>query len=363
MKVVLVAYGPLGTRSGGYFYDRMLAQELGSRGHSVQVVPIPPRRGPLNISYNLSSRLLEDLVGASPDILLEDELCHPSLFLMNRRFRRRSPAPIVSIVHHLASSAAPSAGGRARCRALEKRYLASVDAFVFNSGDSREAVSGLMGRAPPGVVACPGRDHTVLGGGAKDLLARPLRLLYIGNILPHKGLDVLVRALALRRDEDVVLEVIGELADRRYFAKVEGLVRKEGLAGRVTFRGYVPNRELDELLERAHVLVVPSIYEGYGIICGEACCHGVPVIASDVGGLKGTVPSGIGFRVPPGDPAALAERIAFLDRHRDELGVLSSSARRHAASLPSWRESMGRAADLLERMAPGGRSSLHGLKP
>lgn len=358
MKAALVVYDSLDTRSGGYFYDRMLVKALGSRGHYVHVISVPLRRYPLNVVDNLSPWLFGELVGASPDLLLEDELCHPSLFMLNRRFRKRSPVPIISIVHHLTSSATLSAGGRALSRSLEKRYLSSVDAFVFNSEDSRAVVSGLLGRTPLGVVACPGRDHIGVGAGSKDLASRPLRLLYIGNVLPHKGLDVLVRAMVLLRKEDIALEVIGAPADQRYFGKVEDLVRQEGLEGRITFRGYVPSSELSGLLENGHVLVAPSFYEGYGITCGEACCHGVPVIASDVGGLKETVPSEVGYRVPPGDPAALAERISFLYHHRDRLEAMSSSARRHAASLSSWEESMGRAVDFLERLASGRRSSL-----
>lgn len=358
MKVALVVYGSLDARSGGYLYDRMLVSALGSRGHSVRVVSIPPRRYPLNALDNLSPRLLDEMVDPSPDVLVEDELCHPSLFTMNRRFRKRSPAPVLSIVHHLTSSAARSAGERALARAMERRYLNSADAFVFNSNDSRDAVSALLGRTPPGVVACPGRDHAEAGGEAKDLRWGPLRLLYIGNILPHKGLDVLVKAMIMLGGENITLDVVGAPADGRYLRRVEGLVRREGLAGKITFRGYVPSSELSELLESAHVLVVPSYYEGYGITCGEACGRGVPVIASDVGGLRETVPPDVGYRVPPGDPAALAERISFLHHHRDRLEAMSWSARRHAASLPSWEESMGTAVDLIESVASGSPSSL-----
>lgn len=358
MRAALVIYGSIDSRSGGYLYDRMLVNELESRGHDANIISLPLRRYPLGALDNLSSRTLEEMTGASPDVLLEDELCHPSLFMLNRRFRERSPAPIISIVHHLACSAERSARRRALSRALEKRYLGSVDAFVLNSNDSKEAVSGLLGKNITGVVACPGRDRAEIEGRAKDFRSGKLRLLYVGNILPHKGLDVLVRAVAMLKDEDVSLDVVGAPADRSFFRKVERTVRKEGLGDRIAFHGYVPRSALDEMLEDGHVLVAPSFHEGYGITCVEACCHGVPVIASDVGGLKETVPPEVGYRVPPGDPAALAGRISFLDHNRATLEALSSTAREHAASLPSWEDSMGRAVDFIEEQASRGRAPL-----
>ena len=97
MKLGLVIYGSLDTMSGGYLYDRMLVSRLRQHGDDVEIISLPPGRYGRNLLDNFR---FHESTGF--DIMLQDELCHPSLLIQNAR---QHPCPIVSIVHNLRSAA------------------------------------------------------------------------------------------------------------------------------------------------------------------------------------------------------------------------------------------------------------------
>ena len=105
---------------------------------------------------NLSPALLERLRRASFDLLLQDELVHPSLFRLNHWLRRRVSYPLVAIVHHLRCCEARPAWQNRLYRQVERQYLTSVDGFIFNSHTTRIEVERLAGAGRPAVVAPPG---------------------------------------------------------------------------------------------------------------------------------------------------------------------------------------------------------------
>ena len=112
MRIGLVIYGSLDTLSGGYLYDRMLVEHLRRQGDEVEIFSLPWRDYARHLTDNLSTGLLRRLQGSRLDVLLQDELNHPSLFWLNRRLHVNYP--IVSIVHHLRSSEKRSPLGPAR---------------------------------------------------------------------------------------------------------------------------------------------------------------------------------------------------------------------------------------------------------
>ena len=104
MKIALVIYGNINTLSGGYLYDRMLVDYLKSQGDDVQVISIPNKSYYSNIADNWSTDLIKIMHDADIDLMLQDELNHPSLFYANKKLRGNYP--IISIVHHLRSNEA-----------------------------------------------------------------------------------------------------------------------------------------------------------------------------------------------------------------------------------------------------------------
>jgi glycosyltransferase involved in cell wall biosynthesis len=134
-------------------------------------------------------------------------------------------------------------------------------------------------------------------------------LLYIGRIDKRKGIDFLIRSMALVREQipDARLLVGGKGG---YMAKMKSLVGRMNLERNVTFLGFVPDEQLNELYNRAQCVVVPSIFEGFGITVIEALAAGTRVVGTDVDGIREIMKSGeYGRLVPYGDIQALAEAI------------------------------------------------------
>jgi glycosyltransferase involved in cell wall biosynthesis len=119
--------------------------------------------------------------------------------------------------------------------------------------------------------------------------------LFIGRLIPHKGLRIAVATLARPEAARWRLRVLGEGPER---APAHRLARRLGLADRVEFAGAVPRREVLAALSAADALLAPSMYEGSGFAVAEAVAQGCPVVCTDRGGPALIVPDGRGIRVP-----------------------------------------------------------------
>ncbi len=158
MRVGLVIYGSLDTRSGGFLYDRKLVSYLQAQGDEVRIFSLPWRSYPGLLLQNFAPSFRQRLQSAKIDILLEDELNHPSLFQLNTLLRRSATFPLVSIVHHLRSDESHPQPLMPLYRAVERRYLRSVDGIVCNSQATLTSVQRLSDSKQSALVAYPGRD-------------------------------------------------------------------------------------------------------------------------------------------------------------------------------------------------------------
>ncbi len=353
MRVGLVIYGSLDTLTGGYLYDRKLAEHLRAHGDQVEVVSLPWRGYGRHLADNVTPALARRLDSGRFDVLLQDELNHPSLVLTNRRLKHRDACPVVAIVHVLRSDELAASRLRPAYAAAERRYLATVDAGVFCCQATRARAERLLGAPMAGVVAHPASDH--LGAPpAVDVAARcdeagPLRVVSVANVVARKNLHVLVEALARLPLDGWRLQVAGSLTmDPAQVRRVRRLIDRAGVGANVELLGPLPNPAVGELLARAHVLAVPSSYEGLAIAYLEAMRAGVAVIATTAGGAGEVVVDGReGWLVDPDDVDCLAARLGELARDRALLERMSLAARRAAERHPSWDRSLGRARALL----------------
>lgn len=157
-------------------------------------------------------------------------------------------------------------------------------------------------------------------------------LLFVGNLEPKKGLDVLVRALGRLREGPPLV-----IAGKRAWGVggLDKLIASEGIQDRVTFTGYVPDEDLPALYAAARWFVFPSIYEGFGLPPLEAMASGTPVITSDGGALPETTGDAC-VRVEAGSVEELAEAISA-SWGDDALRESLSRAGVVQASRFSWR--------------------------
>ena len=159
MKIGLIIYGSLDTLSGGYLYDRQLVASLRDQGCQVDVLILPWQDYPSHLRHNLRLAWAQEIAATHYDILLQDELNHPSLFLLNHLLRRLSSAPILSVVHPLRIAEDHSVRLMPLYRGVERAYLRSVHGFIYNSRTTRASVEPVLGGEMPHVVAYPAADH------------------------------------------------------------------------------------------------------------------------------------------------------------------------------------------------------------
>jgi glycosyltransferase involved in cell wall biosynthesis len=349
MRVGLIIYGDLQNVSGGYIYDRILVENLRRKGDHVEVISLPRRNYPRHLADNFSRALRRRLCRTSLDVLLEDELNHPSLFWLNRWLRKRIPYPIVSLVHHLRCSENRPAWQNRFYRWIERFYLLSVNSFVFNSKTTASVVEGILGLKQPAVVAYPGGDRLNPQVEPDWVIERahlptPLQIVFVGNVIPRKGLDFLISGLGRLPRDSWQLEVIGSLTvDPTYANSIRRQIAHNGLVDRIRLSESLHDGELASRLSQSHVLAVPSSYEGFGMVYIEAMGFGVPVIASRVGAVPELVSHGRdGFLIRPGDTAGLAQCVQDLHRDREHLARVSLAALERYREHPTWIESADR---------------------
>jgi glycosyltransferase involved in cell wall biosynthesis len=136
-----------------------------------------------------------------------------------------------------------------------------------------------------------------------DIPGRP-RIVFVGRVVRHKGVETLVEAAARMRTPGAQIVLVGDGRDR---PRVERLARRLGIADRVHVTGFVAHERVPAVLASADLLVLPSFYEELGTVLVEAMQVGLPTVASRVGGIPEVVEDGVtGLLVAPEDPAALA---------------------------------------------------------
>ncbi len=140
-----------------------------------------------------------------------------------------------------------------------------------------------------------------------DHFGRGQEILYVGRIDKRKGVDFLIEAFEElnKTNPKVTLHIAGEGKDRK---KLENYCRRKGL--NIVFHGFLSDADLDDLYKQVSVQIVPSIFEGFGLVVLEAMSKGIPVIATNVDGIRGIIEDGWnGILVTFGDRISLAREI------------------------------------------------------
>lgn len=171
-----------------------------------------------------------------------------------------------------------------------------------------------------------------------------IRLITVARLLKRKGIQTILEACAEPTLLPVKLQIIGT---GPYEDELRGMVRELGLQDNVEFVGYVPNEGLPRYYRKSDIFVLPSETESFGLVFAEAMSCGLPIAASDVGGIPETVRHGIdGLLCPPGDPARLRENLIQLMSSSEERKEMSDSQRQRILRHYPWEHIAARYADL-----------------
>ena len=340
--------GDLATPTGGYGYDRRMMAELGDLGWQIDHLdlgegfPWPDEATRADAQTRLSA------VPAGRTIVIDGlalgVLPETALQLAGRN-------PLLALVHHpLALEWGLSNEQADTLRRSERAALAAVQGVVVTSPATAELVASDYGVPAERItVARPGSDPAPPAQGSHGGV---VRLLSVGAVVPRKGFDVLIAALATLIDLPWRLTIAGDLTrDSDAAARLDTDIARYAIGDRIAALGAVSPERLAALYAEADLFVLASRFEGYGMAYAEAIAHGLPVIGSHAGAIPDTVPPDAGLLVAPGDIEALAEALRRVIGDAGLRRRLADGARAAAPQLPTWRQSAEIFAGALERLA------------
>jgi len=335
-RFVFAVPGDLATPTGGYAYDRRMIAELGDLGWQIDVLdlgegfPWPDE----TTRKTARTRLLATPAGRN---IVVDGLALGVLPETASQLAGRNP--LLALVHHpLALEWGMSVQQADALRASERAALAAVQGVVVTSAATARLVASDYG-VPAGhiTIAPPGSDRVPLTQGSEDGV---VRLLSVGAVVPRKGFDVLIAALATLTDLSWRLTIAGDRTrDRDAAARLDADIARHSLGKRIAVPGAVSPQRLAALYAEADAFVLASHFEGYGMAYAEAVAHGLPVIGTSAGAIPETVPRDAGLLVDPGDIPALAQAMRRVIGDADLRRDLANAARAAAPGLPAWRHS------------------------
>jgi glycosyltransferase involved in cell wall biosynthesis len=340
--------GSLETPTGGYAYDRRIIHELERLGWHIELVDVG-EGFPWPIEATLSAAHARLLKVPAGQPIVVDGLALGALPQVASELARRNP--LLALVHHpLALEWGLSAEQADILRRSERSALASTRGTVVTSpATARIVVSDYGVPADRITVARPGNDPVPRARGSRN--GAP-QLLSVGAVVPRKGFDVLVAALATLIALPWQLTIAGDLTrDASAAARLHSEIARHGLTDRIAVLGAVSSGQLATLYDTADLFVLASYFEGYGMAHSEALAHGLPVIGTKAGAIEETVPHEAGLLVTPGDAAALAQALRRALSDSSLRLQLAEAARAAAQRLPTWPRSGAIFATALERLA------------
>jgi glycosyltransferase involved in cell wall biosynthesis len=359
--------GDLEIRTGGYGYDRRIIAGLRDAGWRVEVhrlddsfpTPTPGARAH-------TVQVLADI----PDnaIVLIDGLALGAL--PSEVEPEAGRLTIVGLVHHpLAEENGIDPALAARLKISETRALAAVRSVVVTSRTTAVKLDEYGVAATRITVIEPGTDPAPLARGSimaadpSSITHEPsaishqpsdVALLCVATLTPRKGYEVLMSALAATGARNWHLTCAGSLdRDAGTVSRVRALVRENGFENRVSFVGDLDAAAVAVQYDRADVFVLPTLYEGYGMVVAEALARGLPIVSTSTGAIRDLVGTDAGVVVPPGDLPAFTDALSRVLGDADLRARLAAGARAARQRLPTWEQSAASMAQVLEDAARG----------
>ncbi|MFD4602806.1 glycosyltransferase family 4 protein [Streptomyces sp. NPDC058464] len=337
--------------SGGNAYDRRICLDLPGFGWQVTRHTVDgswPRPG--TDARDALARTLRELPDGAVVLLDGLVACGVPEIVVPETERLR----LVVLVHlPLGDETGLDAAVAADLDARERAVLRAVPAVIATSDWAVRRLVSHHGLAPDRVhVAAPGADIAPLAGGTDGVS----HLLCVAAVTPRKGQHRLVEALAAVRDLPWTCTCVGGLGqDPEYVAHLRTLIAQHGLTDRLHLAGPRAGADLDASYAAADLMVLTSYAETYGMAVTEALARGIPVLATDVGGLPeavGRAPDGgvPGILVPPENPAALAVELRGWFGEADVRRRLKAAARGRRAALDGWATTARSLAGVLLRL-------------
>ncbi len=344
-ELYFIIPGDLATLTGGYIYDRRLLLSLRAQGLAAHHVQLPghyPR--PTAEHLVQAEQIFADL----PDdaLVLVDGLAYGVLTHIAARERER--LRLIELCHHpLALETGLSDAEAAELHESEGAALEHARAVVVTSKGTARLLRELFGVEDTKItVALPGtepQDFSPCGGD-------PPLLLTVASLTKRKAHHILIAALAQLRHLPWRARFVGGAHfDPEWSAALRQQVVEAGLNERIEF--VAEKQDLRVEYHHADLFVLPSLFEGYGMVFSEALAAGLPIVAARAGAVPEVVPPDAGILVPPGEVQALATALQELLTNPERRRQLQRGARAAAAGLPRWDDTARIVRQVLEAVA------------
>ncbi|WP_085918847.1 glycosyltransferase family 4 protein [Halomonas sp. CSM-2] len=336
-RLSLLVAGDPNQRTGGYLYDARIVSALRTQGWAIEVIGLD---GAFPDADATATRALADALAAQPDgaMVVIDGLAMGALpDVVTRHVDRLA---ITALVHHpLGDESGLGADDQQRLHQSELCALAAVSRIIVTSHFTARRLSVLAD-----TYAIPLKANTtVVEPGVEQAPVSPacepgesLNFLCVATLTPRKGQDVLIEALAGLSASRWRCDCYGGARDAEFTLRLQYLIEFHGLEGQVALHGECDSDTLEAAYQHAHALVLPSWYEGYGMVVTEALAHGLPVITTTGGALRDTLPTGAGLSVEPGDVEALQSAIGRFCGDADLRASLRQGAMAARQTLKDW---------------------------
>ena len=354
-QLIFVYPGDLTTPTGGYAYDRKIIGELERLGWQIQLISLGEGYPfPTGAQIEFARSTLMKLTQGVPMVI--DGLALGTLPNLAAELATRHP--LIALIHHpLAFELGLTNQEIKSLMHSETQALQQVSQVIVTSPATARDLGEHFGINPKIIdVILPGTERN----GPKQIKTqsntdqlKPVKLLSVGSIIPRKGFQYLIEALAPLADLQWTLSIAGDTS--RNTAAYERLMRdieRFQLGERVKVLGVVSNKELDSLYANADVFVLASLFEGYGMVYAEAMSYGLPIIATTGGAIPDTVPSDAGILVHPGDIPNLTVALKTLIQDSSYRSRLSEGALQAASKQPTWEHAAQQFATVLARLIP-----------
>ncbi|MBD3274535.1 MAG: glycosyltransferase [Candidatus Marinimicrobia bacterium] len=344
MKIAFIIYGDLDRITGGYIYDKHLVEYLTRSNHNIDVISLPDTWYLKSVEHNFQKKFYNTLAAQQYDIILQDELCHPSLFRMNRSIRSEFQNPIITIVHALKTGLHQNFFTKFLIKSIESSYLQTVDGFIFISQYTKEETNALTTIDAPWIIAYPAGDRLPGQTTPEEIIKKipagvPLNLLYLGAITENKQLHRILETLSRFPAGEFQISVAGKFnCSKRYEKKIRRLARQAGKMHSVKFLGEITDKTaLANLFKTHHLLTLPSLSEGLPLVILEAASFGVPSITTQRSAAGEFIQNNKnGVLIDPEDQSAIYDTLSHLNANRELLSDMSRNVYRSFENHPTW---------------------------
>jgi glycosyltransferase involved in cell wall biosynthesis len=339
--------GDIRTLTGGYLYDLKLCTALSDLG--VEVRHMAWGKSFPNPSQTDAAKALDQLRALPAECpALIDGLGFAALAPQGLE---AVAAPLFALVHHPLALEPGLDPATARAFAEREKVNLVLARHVFvTSGHTAGILEAQYGVAPSRItVVRPGFDRPGIIHAPEK--AEPPMILSVGLLARRKGHDVLLRALAQITDLAWQADIVGRDHEGGALVALHSLASDLGLEARVRFSGEIGGEALQQRFKGATVFALATRYEGYGIVFGEAMCHGLPIVSTTAGAVPETVGDEAGLLVAPDDPQAFAGALRRMLTDATLRASCAQASRKAATRLATWPEAAGLVRDRISALA------------